>query len=172
MKILKIMRKVRSVSTFHKTSKYFFKNVHIIVNFTQNLKKIFSNFSRSFPNTFSRLFQNFNFFLQISFSQLLRSFYWKILQTVFYQTFHINFSKISSEVSVILSNFSQNFSRISSILKGKIGNSSDNFIYLLPIILISLSCTRFTDKDCITIPKLAPSTKGFAHCKQSQAEPD
>ncbi len=54
-------------------------------------------------NIFKILFKSF---LQISLSNLT---YLKISQIIFYQTFLINFSKISSEVSVSLSNFSQHF---------------------------------------------------------------
>ncbi len=89
-------------------------------------------FSRNSPNTFPMYFSNslfhtyflytclklppvyfvlfsnyFKFFQQISLSKLSRLFYIKILQIIFYQTLYTNFSKISSEVFVILSNFPQ-----------------------------------------------------------------
>ncbi len=114
------MQKICSVSTSNKSPKYFFKNFHIFINFSQNLKKIFLNFARNPPSpitsrNFFKIF--FKFFLQSSLSKLLILFYFKSSLITFYQTFRTKFTKISPEVSVILSNFSQNLSRVPSILK-------------------------------------------------------
>ncbi len=83
----------------------------------------------------------FKFFSQISLPKLLRLFYLKISHIIFYQTFHTNFSKISSEVTVILSNC-----LVSSILKEK-SEFFDNFIRWFPVIFIALPFSWFTDKN-------------------------